>query len=231
MKAIIQIISVTILVSLGAGCLPYTTNSNEVAVITDKGIIGGKGVREQFQERGTTKFLIPFLTDWHSFEVSQQKLEMTITRARGDDLTFKTIDGNDVSLDLIVTYTIMADQAPYILQNVAVNNLELEENIIRTIARSIPRDLFGELESEEFYVSAERSKKADEVREKLNQLLSEYGVRVDSVGPQDYRFNKENNGPNGRSAAITNPAEWPRDQSCSIFASRRANPKIMNNIP
>lgn len=178
------------------GCMPYSTDSNEIAVITKKGIIGRKGVQDEIQERGTTKFLIPFFTDWHPFVVSQQKLEMTMTGGRGgsiddDELNFKTIDGNDVSLDLIVTYAIIPDRAPYLLQNVARDNEELEESIIRTVARSIPRDLFGELDTEEFYVSAERGKKAEEVRAKLNEILEPYGVRIDSVGPQDYRFNAE----------------------------------------
>lgn len=178
-----------------SGCL-RTTDSNEVAVITHKGIIGSKGVQPEFQERGTSKIIVPFFVDWHPFEVSQQKLDMVMSNRRSsrtddEDLTFKTIDGNDVSLDLIVTYSVIPDRTPYILQNVAENDVELRETVVRPICRSIPRDLFGELNTEEFYVSAERSKKAEEVRDKLNEILEPYGVRVDSVGPQTYRFNPE----------------------------------------
>ena len=180
---------------LCSGCW-RTTDSNQVAVITNKGFLGDKGVRAEFQERGTLEPVIGVFHDWHPFVVSQQKIEMVMTNRRGpgiddEDLTFKTIDGNDVSLDLIVTYSIIPDRTPFILQNVAMNDEELRENVIRTVCRSIPRDLFGELDTEEFYVAAERSKKAEEVRAKLNEILEPYGVRVDSVGPQDYRFNRE----------------------------------------
>ena len=176
------------------GCLPYTTGSEEVAVITKKGILNKKGVQPEIQQRGTTKFLVPFLNDWHTFNVSLQKLEMTATRGRGDrqgadDLPFKTIDGNDVSLDLIITYVVNPDMTPYILQHVATTDEELKENIIRTIARSVPRDIFGELMTEEFYIASDRSAKAEEVRLRMSEILEPFGVRVSSVETQDYRFN------------------------------------------
>ncbi len=179
------LLCVAILATL-TGCLPYTTNSEEVAVITKKGILAKKGVQDEIQQRGTTKFLIPFLTDWHPFDVSLQKLEMTATRGRGDrqeadDLPFKTIDGNDVSLDIIITYVLDPDMAPYILQHVATNNEELKENIIRTVARSVPRDIFGELMTEEFYIASDRSAKAEEVRVRMSEILEPFAVRVASV--------------------------------------------------
>ena len=34
-------------------------------------------------------------------------------------MVFKTIDGNDISLDVIIAYRIDANKAPYILQYVA----------------------------------------------------------------------------------------------------------------
>jgi regulator of protease activity HflC (stomatin/prohibitin superfamily) len=196
MKSFAQFTCVASLIVLSAGCLPYTTDSEQVAVITHKGIIGGKGVSNEVQPKGTTRFLVPFLTDWHAFDVSLQNLEMTQALGRGDrrgvdDLTFKTIDGNDVSLDIIINYEIIADRAPYILQNVATNNEELKDNIVRSLARSIPRDLFGELNTEAFYDATERGEKAEEVKEKLNKMMEPYGVRVMAVSPKDYRFSDE----------------------------------------
>lgn len=60
---------------------------------------------------------------------------------------------------------------------------------MRTIARSRPRDIFGELQTEEFYVSAKRDEKAQAALKILNEMLSPYGVIVEKVLTRDYRFN------------------------------------------
>lgn len=177
------------------GCYPYRTGPTEVGVRTVKALVGPKGVQEEIYEPGATYFFVPFLTDWHTFDTRLQNLEMTASVSRGDrssrdDLTFKTIDGNDISLDIIVSYRLDPKMAPYVLQHVATNDLELKENIVRTIARSKPRDIFGELMTEDFYVSQLRSAKAEEVRATLNEILNPYGVIVERVGTVDYRFNE-----------------------------------------
>lgn len=176
------------------GCWAYTTGSTEVGVRTVKALVGAKGVQERIYAPGSTYFFVPFLTDWHTFDTRLQNLEMTASLSRGDrrsrdDLTFKTIDGNDISLDIIVSYRLIPDMAPYVLQHVATNDMELKENIVRTIARSKPRDIFGELMTEDFYVSEQRSAKAEEVKDILNEILNPYGVIVERVGTVDYRFN------------------------------------------
>ena len=107
-----------------------------------------------------------------------------------DDLVFKTIDGNDIGLDVIFSYRIDPTKAHYILEYVAKNNTELEEKVVRTLTRSSARDIFGELKTEDFYVADKRTEKADMVKEALNGVLNPYGVIVESVLPKDYRFNE-----------------------------------------
>jgi len=80
--------------------------------------------------------------------------------------------------------------APDILEKVGKNNSELEEKIIRTVGRSIARDLFGELKTEDFYVAEKRTEKAGKAKEMLNQALNGYGIIVESILPKDYRFNQ-----------------------------------------
>ena len=74
----------------------------------------------------------------------------------------KTIDGNDISLDVIIAYRIDANKAPYILQYVARDDDTLRDKIVRTVARSKPRDIFGELKTEAFYVADAREAQADQ---------------------------------------------------------------------
>jgi regulator of protease activity HflC (stomatin/prohibitin superfamily) len=110
-------------------------------------------------------------------------------RQHRDDLLFKTIDGNDISLDVIVAYRIDPVKAPTIVQYVATTDFELKDKLVRTIARSKPRDVFGELKTEEFYVSDKREEKAERVKAELNQFMNPYGIIVERVSTKDYRFN------------------------------------------
>ena len=191
----------TILVGLsvvGSGCMPYSTGSTEVGVHTVKWSLNpnAKGVEERVYMPGSTYWFVPFINDWHTFETREQKIEMTATvgigdRSGRDDLLFKSIDGNDISLDIVITYRIILNKAAEVLQNVAVSDLELKENVIRTITRSKPRDLFGELSTEDFYDAKKRDKKSDEVQVALNDILNPYGIEIRRVELKDYRFNPE----------------------------------------
>ncbi|MDY6950291.1 MAG: SPFH domain-containing protein [Thermodesulfobacteriota bacterium] len=179
------------------GCVPHTTGETEVGVRTKKfAILGKKGVEQRAYAPGSTYFFLPFINDWHTFDTKLQNLEMTIQAGRGDrakrdDLLFKTIDGNDISLDVIVAYRIDPQRAPHIVQFIAKDNRMLREKVVRTIARSKPRDIFGELKTEEFYVASGRELQAQRAKEVLHEILGPMAVIVEKVLTKDYRFNPE----------------------------------------
>ena len=179
------------------GCVLYTTGETEVGVRTKKfSLVGDTGVEDKAYAPGSTYLFMPFINDWHTFDTKLQNLEMVYERGRGDrrtrdDLLFKTIDGNDISLDVIIAYRIDADKAPYILQNVAKDNLTLRDKIVRTVARSKPRDIFGELTTEEFYVADQREQQAQRAKDILQEMLGPMGIVVEKVLTKDYRFNQE----------------------------------------
>ena len=192
----------TILVLCGSllfiqGCILQTTGDTEVGVRTRKmAFIHSRGVEEKVYAPGSTYFFLPYINDWHTFDIKDQNLEMTFTLKKGDrdtrdDLLFKTIDGNDISLDVIITYQIDPEKAPYILQYVAPDNQSLEEKIVRTVARSKPRDVFGELKTEEFYVTEMREVQADRAKAVMQEILGPMGVIVKTVLTRDYRFNED----------------------------------------
>ena len=180
-----------------SGCVPRTTGDTEVGVRTIKfAFLGKKGVEDMVYAPGSTYFFMPFVNDWNVFDTKLQNLEMTYVQSRGDrrtrdDLLFKTIDGNDISLDVIIAYRIDPQQAPNILQFVAENNTMLRQKIVRTIARSKPRDIFGELTTEAFYVADRRELQAQKAKEVLQKILGPMGIVVEKVLTKDYRFNKE----------------------------------------
>jgi regulator of protease activity HflC (stomatin/prohibitin superfamily) len=181
--------------SFNAGCVLRNTGPNEVGVCTKKiAIIGQRGVEQKVYLPGRTFFILPILNDWHTYDTKIQNMEMTIKMNQGDvkgedDLKFKTIDGNDISLDVVISYRIIPDKAPYILEYVAKNNKELRSKIVRVVTRSRTRDLFGELKTEDFYKAENRALKAEKAKEVLNKILNEYGVVVENVLTKDYRFN------------------------------------------
>lgn len=185
------------IVSLFTGCVPHSTDSTEVGVRTVKfGIWNKKGVEQKYYAPGSTYFFLPFINDWHTFDTKLQNMEMTYHTRKGDrsgrdDLLFKTIDGNDISLDVIIAYKIDPQKAPYILQNIATSDAGLREKVVRTIARSKPRDIFGELTTEEFYDAAKRDKQAHKAKERLQEILEPMGVTIERVLTKDYRFNEK----------------------------------------
>ncbi len=189
------LIAVVVLVTFTVAMSAHTTGPTEVGVRTHKlGLFGHKGVENRAYAPGATYFFLPFINDWNVFDTKLQNLEMTYSKTRGDrknqdDLLFKTIDGNDISLDVIVAYRIDAGKAPHILQYVAHDDLTLRNKIVRTVARSKPRDIFGELKTESFYVAEAREAQSNKAKEALQQILEPLGVVVEKVLTNDYRFN------------------------------------------
>jgi regulator of protease activity HflC (stomatin/prohibitin superfamily) len=62
---------------------------------------------------------------------------------------------------------------------------------VRTVARSKPRDIFGELTTEEFYVADKRELQAQRAKDILQEMLGPMGIVVEKVLTKDYRFNQE----------------------------------------
>ncbi len=197
MKSLICLIALLTAAATLTSCVPHTTGGTEVGVRTKKfSFTGQKGVEDRIYAPGSTYFFLPYINDWHVFDTRLQNLEMTFSQQKGDrktqdDLIFKTIDGNDISLDVIIAYRIDPAKAPYILQYVAGNDMLLKDKIVRTVARSKPRDIFGELKTEAFYVAEAREAQSKKAREELQRILGPMGIIVEKVLTNDYRFNAD----------------------------------------
>jgi len=197
MKRLLNWIVISISLFGLQACVFYTTGPNEVGVRTRKlAFVAEKGVEQRVYPAGSTFFFLPFINDFHTYNTREQNLEMTFAPDSGDrksrdDLLFKTVDGNDISLDVIIVYQIDPQKAPDILSYVAPNNQVLQEKIVRTIARSKPRDIFGELKTEEFYLSQKRDAQAERAQRVMQEMLAPMGVIVKNVLTKDYRFNPE----------------------------------------
>ena len=197
MKRLLLLVILVLVQASLSGCILYSTDSTEVGVRTRKfSLFGNTGVEEKVYAPGSTYFFLPFINDWHTFDTKLQNLEMVFESNRGDrrtqdDLLFKSIDGNDIGLDVIIAYRLDAEKAPYVLQNVAENDRMLREKIVRAIARSKPRDIFGELTTEQFYVADKREEQSQKAKDVLQEMLGPLGIVVEKVLTKDYRFNPE----------------------------------------
>ncbi len=190
--AAVAVLAVLLLVVIA----PHQTKPTEVGVRVIKWSPFEKsGVVQDVYAPGATYFFPRIINEWHVFDTKLQNIEMTYTQEGGnrssrDDLLFKTIDGNDISLDVIIAYRIDPKKAPYLLVNIADDNKDIEENLVRPLARNLTRDLFGELTTEDFYNADKRTQKSEYSKTKLNEILNPYGIIVESVLPKDYRFNE-----------------------------------------
>jgi regulator of protease activity HflC (stomatin/prohibitin superfamily) len=178
------------------GCTPHTTGSTEVGVRTNQiGLIFEKGVLENVYPPGSTSFFPPVVTDWALFDTAIQNLVMTREQNKGsrptdDAIRFKTIDGNDISVNVTVAWRIDPNQAPYLLKFVGSGITEIEDLLIRPVSRSIIRDVLNELASEEYYNADIRFRKVEESQAILSQILSAEGIKVEQVLLGEHQFNQ-----------------------------------------
>jgi regulator of protease activity HflC (stomatin/prohibitin superfamily) len=181
-----------------SGCVSHTTGETEVGVLVCKIGIGcaSKGVQPELYAPGSTNFFAPFIRDFYTFDTKVQNLEMVADSRRGDregrdDLQFKTTDGNDISMDVTVAWTIDPKKAPFLLENVASSTQQVKEKLVRPMARTLVRDVLNELDSESVYNSDKRFQKAERARQVLSQALAPYGVLVSQVILHEHRFAPE----------------------------------------
>jgi len=183
------------------GCTCHSTHSTEVGVLTRRatlgGLLGKPGVQTEVYAPGATYLFPIFFTDWHTFDVSLQNLSMVRDVKKGgdrnheDDLFFKTIDGNDIRVDVTVAWAVDPKRAPYLLNKVGDSTDQVKEKLVRPACRSVVRDVLNSLRSEEFYVSEKRFAKAAEARDRLAAVLEPEGVMVRQVILGEHHFNPE----------------------------------------
>mgnify|MGYP003587077757 CR=1 FL=1 len=173
------------------GCRP--TSSTEVGVRTSLfGVLEKRGAQEVYAPGGIY-MVLPVVNAWTTLSVAQQNLLMNANPNEGDrpvpdDITFKTKDGNNVHIDVNVMWRIDPKKAGFLVTNVGQTVEEIRERIVRPISRSVIRDIFNEITSEEYYQVAIKNSMAEKTRKALVASLTPYGILVDSLQVQQHRF-------------------------------------------
>jgi hypothetical protein len=209
-------------------CSYHSTDSTEVGVRTRKWVLFGKpGVEEKVYLPGSTYFFLPIINEWTVYDTKLEVIEMKKDLARGknDELAFKTIEGNDLHLDIRYAFRIDANRAPYIRQHVGSSFEEIRDKVFKTVVRSRTRDFFGELTTQQFYNAEERNVATEQAKQGLQEILKNYGIILESVSLMDYRFN------DAYSKIIEQKkvSEQNRSQiEARMIAQKEANTKLLN---
>lgn len=186
--------------ALTAGCTPHSTGSTEVGVrVTKVGIVGQKGVNPEPYQAGATYFFAPIINDWYVYDTALQNLVMnresgTGNRQGDDSLRFKTIDGNDISVNVTVAWQVEPAKVSYLLQFVGPDTRTVGEQLVRPVSRTIIRDVLNSLASEQYYDAGVRFKKAEEAAALLNYYLNPEGVVIKQVLLGEHKFNERYEG-------------------------------------
>lgn len=176
------------------GC--ESTSSTEVGVRTNLlGIVEKRGYQQVYQPGGVY-LVMPVVNSWNRLPISQQNLLMNASETEGDrpvpdDITFKTRDGNNVHIDVNVMWRLDPQKAAFIVSSVGQTIGEIKERLVRPVARSVIRDVFNEITSEEYYHVTVKNKTAAHAREELTKELEPFGIIVDLLQVQQHRFDPE----------------------------------------
>lgn len=188
-------ITIGLLLATTNACTPHSTGPTEVGVRVNKvGLIGQKGITDDSYAPGTTSFFPPIINDWYTFDVALQNLSMVrenrLGDRQGDDsLRFKTVDGNDISVNVTVAWQVDPNKAQTVLAFSGKSTDAAGQRLVRPISRTLIRDVLNELKSEEYYDANVRFLKGDEALALLNERLNPEGVIVSQVLLGEHKFN------------------------------------------
>ncbi len=177
-----------------AGC--HTTSSTEVGVRTNLLGLFEKRGDQQVYAPGGAYLVMPIVNSWTELSIAQQNLVMSADpqegdRAVPDDITFKTKDGNNVYIDVNVMWRVDPQKAGLVVAHVGQNLAEVKERVVRPLSRSIIRDVFNEITSEEYYQVTVKNRVAAQAKEQLAAALAPFGVIVDMLQLHQHRFDRE----------------------------------------
>ncbi len=192
-RALRRLLPLAILLALPA-C--RSTTSTEVGVRTNLlGILEKRG-DQQIYAPGGLYLVLPIVNSFTVLPVSQQNLLMSAEGNEGDrpvpdDITFKTKDGNNVYIDVNVMWRIDPQKAGFVVTHVGQTDKEVKERVVRPLSRSIVRDVFNEITSEEYYQVTVKNRVAAQAKDQLAAALAPLGVVVDMLQLHQHRFDPE----------------------------------------
>ena len=107
-----------------------------------------------------------------------------------NNIRLKTADGNDVWVDVVVSFQVIEELAPVLIQKVGYTMTDIAD-LVGPTARSVIRSVLGELRSAEFYEAKAREDKLTKAATELNAMLNPFGIKVTSLALPEFSFSKD----------------------------------------
>ncbi|PIE22435.1 MAG: hypothetical protein CSA62_12535 [Planctomycetota bacterium] len=150
-------------------------------------------------------FYNDLISDLHTINKTLRTMRMN--KSDNDHVRIKTRDGSDVEMDVEINYRLLLDEKTIreavlsesgvkatgeLRRRFGMDEVEggeaYERKWVRDFARSVVREVFGELATGEFYNAELRNSKARETEVRLNKLLEPHGLVVTKVVPDTFSF-------------------------------------------
>ncbi len=191
------IIISAIMVSLGVGSFFVVRNlgyfnvkPSEVGVVVNNLTGSVKGI-----DRAGIIIYVPILQDVYILDKEEQVLRLSTDNItpdypKGNPLWVKSIDGGDVSLDLLIRYVMLPDMASFVIQDSGPGNAYKKKWVFDYI-RAVLRYNMGELLIEDFPNSAKRDRKAQQAIKEINDVIEPRGIKITAINILDYRYYQE----------------------------------------
>jgi regulator of protease activity HflC (stomatin/prohibitin superfamily) len=93
-----------------------------------------------------------------------------------------------------VAWHVNAKDAPKLISHVGQSVFEIKERLLRPVSRSVIRDVFNEISSEEYYHVTVKNETAAKAKAQLTSALEPWGIIVDQLQVQQHRFDSEYQG-------------------------------------
>jgi len=106
------------------------------------------------------------------------------------DIRLKTADGNDVWVDVTVSYQIIEDKVPVLIQKIGLMPADVER-VVGLEARGTVRSALGGLATRDFSNSQLRGQKMNDAQKVLNDKFNPLGVKINSLTVDEFRFRPE----------------------------------------
>ena len=172
-----------------------TLGSSEHGVVfSGLPVFAGGGVNKTIYGPQQKVFLFPWET-LYSYNTGLQSIswggkEEGDAKLHEDYVQTRAIDGNEVSLNMTVSYRIVPEKVGYVLQYVASNDAEVTR-LVTAVARSDIRTWMNYLRTDDFSNLEERQKRVDQVKRALNERLLPEGISIEGVYYEKNLFYRE----------------------------------------
>lgn len=175
--------------ALGLGAASYNkTATTEYGVVLNNRT---NQLESEILQPGQVHWVLPVFKSFYKLDSRFFNLQMIqTTQNEHGDLEFKTDDGNDIGVNMVISYRIDVSKLKFIFTKVGQTNEDIQK-IVMTYARSIPRDEFGRLNTNQFIQANLRNNAVDNAETYLKNALKPYGIIIEKVSLGEHNYDKE----------------------------------------